>query len=178
FDRQLAVASGNLEGKHVLPFGPRRMQPGHLALRAAQRQETIVVDRNIPKIGRRSRKGERQLAEKPSRQIDEVRSLIDKLAAAGTLRLPAPLLVITPPSAMAVAAANEEDGPQLSFGGKLVRPVNGGVKTMVESNLDHPVARSRRLSKRPHFAHVASGRLLDENMPSRLPSPAGHPRKA
>ena len=106
-DHQLAVAAEDLERERVLPFGPGRVQPSHLPGAAAQRHEAVVVGRHVPEQRRHRRIVDGEVAEKPARQVDQVRALVDQLAAARNGRLAAPFLLVADAPAVAIARADE-----------------------------------------------------------------------
>src|SRR6266481_4075818 len=135
-DRQLAVAPHDLEHEQVLPFGPGGVQPGHPLLFSSECEKAIVLHGSLPEIGRRSTVGQVELAEKPARQVDQVRALIDQFAAAGNLRLEAPFLLVADAPSVPVAAANEQQRSDAAFIGKGLSPCDRRMEAVVEADLD------------------------------------------
>ena len=122
--------------KLVLPFGPGGMQPRHPVFRARQSQEAIVVDLSRPEIAGHGAVGQGEIAEKPARQVDQMRALVDQLAAAGNFLVKAPLLLIADAAAMAVAAANEHQRPDRALVGQLLGAHDRGMEAVIEADLD------------------------------------------
>ena len=140
------------------------MQPGELAAGAAQREKAVVVDGYVPEIGRRRTEGELELAQEPAREVDEMRALVDQLAAAGKLGSAAPFALVARPSAMAVAAANEEQRADIAGERHRMRLGDRRMEAMVEADLDDALVPAGGRRDRRHLGGAASGRLLDEDV--------------
>ena len=70
-----------------------------------------------------------------------MRALIDQFAAAGNLRLETPLFLVADAAAMAVAAANEQQGADAALIGKRLGARDRGMEAVIEADLDDAAAR-------------------------------------
>ena len=70
-------------------------------------QERVVVHGHVPEVGVCRALDRFERPEEPARQVDEVNSLIDKLATTGSERIRPPLALVTRPPAVAVASPHE-----------------------------------------------------------------------
>jgi hypothetical protein len=116
----------------------------------------------------RSRTDGREIAEKPSRQIDEVDPLIDQLTAAGDFRVGAPFLLVAHTTTVSVSGPHEHQRTESTGIDKLPRLPDGGVIPMVESHADSPIRSTGRVDKRRNFPCRTPRRFLDENMFARV----------
>ena len=105
-----------------------------------------------------------KIAEKPARQIDQVHALIDQFAAAGLLRVRAPLLLVADAAAVAVAAAHEHQVAERACVEQLAGLAERGMIAMVEADAHEPATSSGRFDQRIELAQRAAGRLLDEDV--------------
>lgn len=78
----------------------------------------------------------RELTEIPAGEVDEVHALIDELAAAGELRVGAPLAVVALAAAVAVAAAEKHQRPERAAVDERAGFLQGRVKTMIVADTD------------------------------------------
>jgi hypothetical protein len=79
---ELAVASVYLQGKQIFPFGAAHMQKGRLAPWRLEKKKTIVIHRHFPEISLCKSTHFVEIAEEPSRQVDQVHTLVDQLTPA------------------------------------------------------------------------------------------------
>ena len=140
------------------------MQPGHLPACAAQRHEAIVVGLHIPEQCRHRCVVDGQVAEKPARQIDQVRALIDQLAAAGNRGLRAPFFLIADASAVAIARADEHQRTEHAGVDDLPRLLKAGVEAMIEPGLDDALVLGCRVRNRLHLGEFAARGLFHQHM--------------
>src|SRR5581483_4972698 len=167
-DGQLAVAPHDFEDEQVLPFGPGRMQPGHALPGAGEREETIVLHGSLPEIGRYRAVSQRELAEEPARQIDQMRALIDQLAAAGNFGLEAPLFLVTDASAMPVASADEHQRADTAVIGERLGLRDCGMEAVIEADLDNAPALLCCGNERRHFIRPPACRFLHQHVTAGL----------
>jgi hypothetical protein len=77
-----------------------------------------------------------EIAEKPAGEVDEVHALIDEFAAAGEGGIGAPLAVVAFATAVAVAGAEEHEGPEGTSFEEFAGFLKGGVEAVVVADAD------------------------------------------
>ena len=85
------------------------------AVALAEHDDRVVLHRRVPELRPQQRRVQRQRAEQPVREVEQMHALVDQLAAAGARRVGAPLALVARPAAVAVArracAARRRGGP-------------------------------------------------------------------
>ncbi len=93
-------------------------------------------------------------------------ALVDQLAAAGTRRIGAPLVLVADAAAMTVASAHEHQRPQVPAGHDRVRLLQRRVVAMVETHTNgQPALAGHRLHRIELGGRQRRG-LLDEDVPA------------
>jgi hypothetical protein len=77
FPMQLRVASVDFEAEQIFPFAATDLQPCGVASGIAQREKRIVIHGHLPEIRRCVAFDLRKFAEKNSREINQVNTLIN-----------------------------------------------------------------------------------------------------
>ena len=110
----------------------------------------------------------REFAEKPARQIDQMRTLVDKLSAARNRGVRAPFLIIADASAMPVATANKHQLAENSGRDEFFRFAQGPVVSMIEPHMNvHPLSVPGG-EDWIEFRGEARGWLFDEDVLARI----------
>ena len=105
-----------------------------------------------------------EIAEKPARQIDQMRPLVDQLAAARLGRIGAPFAVVADPPAMAVARAQEHQRAERAGGHEVVRLLQGAVVAMIEADPHETAIGGSRFGEARKLGGAARRRLFDQDM--------------
>jgi hypothetical protein len=138
-----------------------------LAGRGAQGQERVVVHRHVPEVGGRDPVHVGEGAQEEPGEVDQVDALVHELAPAGQCGIGPPLLLVAHASAVAVAAAHEQERPQGARLRESPRLEQRGVIAMVEPHahaaaslgrrFDEPVELGRRSGRGLLHQHVLPG---------------------
>ncbi len=121
------------------------MQKRDLPGRGLQQHEAVVIDRTVPEV-RVCRAGDfDEVAEKPTRQVNKMDTLVEQLPAPGALRLGAPLAGIADSTAVAVAGANEQQRAQRAGVDQPPGLLKGAVISMVKSDANPNIASGGKL---------------------------------
>ena len=161
---ELRVASVNFEREKIFPFRATDVQPRGLAFGRAQTQKGIVVHRHLPEIGCRVAFNFFEIAQKPARQINQMNSLVNQLAAAGKFRIGAPFLVVTDAPAMAVTRANETSIRPSRRIKNLPRLEKGRMITMIETDADTNAMIIRERNQFVNLLNGNAGRFFHEDV--------------
>ena len=132
--------------------------------RGLEQHEAVVVDRHVPEVGMREAVDFDEFAEKPARQIDEMNALIDQFAAAGALRLSAPLAVIAQAAAVAVAGPHEHQRTQYSGIDRAPGLLKCPVIAVIEANANTHIVLRGELRQVAQLVDVPCRGLLDEHV--------------
>ena len=109
-----------------------------------------------------------EVPEEGAGEVDEVDALVEHLAAAGDGGVAAPLLFHARAPAVAVAAAEEQEGAEVAGIDDLARLEQGGVEAVVEADLDDEAGSVERLAGGVRdgleLGCVAGGGFLDQDV--------------
>ena len=111
----ITILAKDLKTEEILPLGPTYVQRSDLSLICAEKPESIVLKRlHIPKMSLCIPLCLGKIAEHPLGQINQMRTLIQKLPTTGFFGNGPPLAIITGPSAMAITPANAHQRANLA----------------------------------------------------------------
>ena len=105
-----------------------------------------------------------KFAEKPSREVNEMRALIDQVSAARHGTLEAPFLFIAQPAAVTVAPAYKQQRPEISTIDDLARLENRRMEAVIVTDLGDKPSGIGRILYSGYLGEVSSSRLFDEHM--------------
>src|SRR5205823_1250739 len=112
------------------------------------------------------RRMQRQRADQPVRQVEQMHTLVNQLAASRTRRLGAPLAVVAEPSPVPVARAQVHQLAMSPGSNFLGGACDRGMKAMVETHLDQAPRALPALDQAVDLCHGDPGWLLDEDVGS------------
>src|SRR5438067_1840570 len=130
------------------------MQPGDVARRRAKTDEGVVFNRHRPEVVGNVAVYFDEIARKPARQIDQVRALVKKLAAAGQARISPPLALVPRTTSMSVPAADVHQIAYLTVNKQTMRLLQREVESVVEAYLDDDIVEMSSLYQRPEFVGI------------------------
>src|SRR5215472_2865813 len=130
-----------------------------------QSHERIVLHRHGPEVGLDSCRYLGELGtNEPTREVDEVNPLVEKLATPCFGGIGAPFLFVTDASTVAVAGAHEHDVAAVAVAKNRVRLLRGGVEAMIVANFDDHTFCSSELRDRLELGRGSSRGLLENHV--------------